>query len=74
MDTYTQYTHKAHWENVRETSSFTIASHNTNYLGVTQCKQVKDIDVTNSSLCGKKLTKISEDGKISHAHRLVGWT
>ena len=44
------------------------ASDNIKYLGVTLAKQVRD-------LCNKNLKiprKISEDGKISHAHGSVG--
>jgi hypothetical protein len=44
-----------------ETTAFTIVSNNIANLGVTLTKQVKD-------LYDKK---ISEDGKISHAHGLA---
>jgi transcriptional antiterminator len=52
----------------------TIVINNIIYLGVTLIKQVKDLyDKTFKSL-KKKLKKISEDGKISHAHGEAGLT
>jgi hypothetical protein len=56
---------------IRETTPFTIVTNNRKYLGVTLTKEVKDLyDKNFKSL--KKLKKISEDGKISHAHGLAG--
>jgi hypothetical protein len=53
-----------------ETTPFTIATNNIKYLGLTLAKQVKDLyDKNVKSL--KKEIKTSEDGKISHAHRLA---
>jgi hypothetical protein len=55
---------------IRETTPFTIVTNNIKYLGVIITKQVKDLyDKNFKSL--RKNTKISEDGKISHAHGLV---
>ena len=53
---------------IRETTPFTIVSNNIIYLGVTLIKQVKDLYEKNF----KSLKKEIEDGKISHAHGLVG--
>jgi ABC-type amino acid transport substrate-binding protein len=50
---------------IRETTPLSIVTNNIKYLGVTLPKEVKD-------LYDKKLKKISEDGKISHAHGLTG--
>jgi len=50
---------------------FTIVTNNIKYLGVTLTKQVKDLCDKNFKFLKKKL-KISEDGKISHAHGLAG--
>jgi hypothetical protein len=59
---------------IRETAPFTIVTNNIKYLGVTLTKEVKDLYDKNFiwSLWRKKLKKISEDGKISHAHGLAG--
>ena len=58
---------------IRETTPFTIVTNNIKCLGVTLTKEVKDLyDKNFKSL--KKLKKISEDGKISHAHGLAGST
>ena len=55
---------------IRETTPFTIVTNNIKYLGVTLTKQDKDLyDKNFKSLKKKKSKKISEDGKISHAHR-----
>ena len=53
---------------IRETTPFTIVTNNIKYLGVTLTKEVKDMYDKNF----KSLKKISEDGKISHAHGLAG--
>ena len=56
---------------IRKTIPVLIASNNVNYLGVTLAKQVKDLyDQNFKSL--RKVKKISENGKIAHAHGLVG--
>ena len=52
----------------RKTTSFIIVTNIITYLGVTLTKQVKDLYDKNF----KKWKKISEDGKISHAHGLAG--
>ena len=57
---------------IRETTPFTIVTNSIKYLGVTLTKQVKDCMIRTSSLWRKKLKKISEDGKVSHDHVLVG--
>ena len=58
---------------IRETTPFSIVTNNIKYLGMTLTKEVKDLyDKNFKSL--KKLKKISEDGKISHAHGLAGST
>jgi hypothetical protein len=57
---------------IRETTPFTIVTNNIKYLGVTLTKEVKDLYDKNFKSLRKKLKKISEDGKISHVHRLVG--
>jgi hypothetical protein len=61
---------------IMESTLFTIATNNNNNkdLGVTQTKQVKDLYDKNFKSLKKELKKISEDGKISHAHGLVGLT
>ena len=53
---------------IRETPPFTKAT-NIKYLDVTLTKQVRDLYDKNF-----KSLKISEDGKMSHAHRWVGFT
>jgi hypothetical protein len=57
---------------IREAKPFTIVSNNIKYLGVTQLRKWKICMIRTSSLWIKKLKKISEDGKISHAHGLAG--
>jgi hypothetical protein len=55
---------------IRETTPFSIVTNNIKYLGVTLTKEVKDLyDKNFKSL--KKEIKISEDGKICHAHGLA---
>ena len=55
-------------QEIWKTTSFTIVTNNIKYLDVIRTKQVKDLyDKNFKSL--RKNTKISEDGKISHAHR-----
>jgi hypothetical protein len=49
-----------------------MVTNNIKYLGVTHTKEWKDAYDKNSSLWRKKSKKISEDGKISHAHGLPG--
>jgi hypothetical protein len=58
---------------IRETTPFTIVTKNVKYLGVTLTKEVKDLYDKNFKSLKKKL-KISEDGKIFHAHGLAGST
>ena len=50
---------------IRETSPFTIATHN--LFGVILTKQVKDLYDKNFKSLRMKLKKISENGKLSHA-------
>ena len=57
---------------IRETTPVTIVTNNIKYLGVTLTKEVKDLYDKNFKSLRKKLKKISEDGKISHAHGLAG--
>ena len=52
---------------IRETPSFIIATNKIKYFGVTLTKQVKTYMIRTLSLGRKKLKKISENGKISHA-------
>ena len=59
---------------IRETTPFSIVTNNIKYLGVTLTKKVKDLCDKNFKSLKKKLKKISEDGKISHAHGLAGST
>jgi hypothetical protein len=56
---------------IRETTPFTIVTNNIKYLGVTLFRQVKNLYDKNFKFL-KKSKKISEDGKISHAHGLAG--
>ena len=58
---------------IRETTPFTIVTNNIKYLGVTQIKQVNELHDENFMFL-KKLKRTSENGKISHAHGLVGLT
>jgi hypothetical protein len=60
---------------IRETMPFTIVTNNIKYLGVTLSKEVKDLYEKNffeRFLRRKKSKKISENGRISHAHGLAG--
>jgi uncharacterized protein YggL (DUF469 family) len=57
---------------IRETIHFTIVTNKLKYLGGTLTKQVKICMMRTSSLWRKKSKKISEDGKLSHAHGLAG--
>ena len=60
-----QYTNdKNPWEGQIRETSFTIASNNLKYFGVTLTKQIKDLCDKTSSLWRKKLEKISEDEMI----------
>jgi hypothetical protein len=59
---------------IRETTPFTIVTDNIKYLIMTLTKEVKICMIRTSSLWRKKSKKISEDGKISHAHELAGST
>ena len=56
---------------VRETTHFSIVTNNIKYLGLTLTKEVIDLYDKNFKSCRKKLNKISEDGKIFHAHGLA---
>jgi hypothetical protein len=56
----------------RETTPITIVTNNMKYLGLTVTKQVNDLYDKNFKSLKKEFKKISEDGKISHAHRLAG--
>jgi hypothetical protein len=57
----------------RETIVFTIAlSKRSKNLEITLTKQVKDLYVNVKSLRKRKLKRLSEVGKISHAHGSVG--
>lgn len=42
------------------------------YLGVTLSKQMKDLYDKIFKILKEELTKLSEDGKLSYAHGLVG--
>jgi hypothetical protein len=67
------YTKDKQAENeIRETTHFSIVTNNIKYLGLTLTEEVKDLYEKNFKSLRKKLNKISEDGKISHAHRLAG--
>jgi hypothetical protein len=57
---------------IRETTPFTIVTNNIKYLGVTLTKEVKNLYDKNFKSLKKEIKKISEDGKISHAHGLAG--
>jgi hypothetical protein len=54
---------------IRETTPLTVVTNNIKYLGMTLTKKHL-YDKNFMSL--KKSKKISEDGKISHAHGLIG--
>ena len=47
-------------------------TNNIKYLGVTLTKEVEDLYDKNFRSLKKEIKKISEDGKISHAHGLAG--
>jgi hypothetical protein len=55
---------------IRQTKSITIVTNNIKYLSVTLTKQGK-IYITRISCPWRKNSKISEDGKIFHAHGLA---
>jgi hypothetical protein len=48
---------------IRKTTSFTIATNNIKYLGVTLTKQVKDLYDKNFKSLKKEMKKTSENGK-----------
>ena len=52
---------------ITEISPFTIAKYKIKYIGVTITKKVKDLYHTNFESLKKKLKKMPENGKISHA-------
>ena len=56
---------------IRQTTPFSIVTNNIKYLGFTLTKEVKDLHDKNFKSLKKEI-KISEDGKISHAHGLAG--
>ena len=58
----------------KEIPCFSIATNNIKYLWVTLTKQVKYLYDKILSPWKKKLKKISEDGKNSHAQELVEFT
>jgi hypothetical protein len=63
-------TNKQAENEIMESTPLTLVTNNIKYLGMTLTKQVKDLyDKNVKSL---KKSKISEDGKISHAHGLTG--
>ena len=64
--------HKRTEKEIRETKPFTTVTNNIKYLGVTLTKDLKDLYDRNLKSLKKKSKKISEDGKISHAHGLAG--
>jgi hypothetical protein len=49
-----------------------LATDNIKHLSVTLTKQVQDLHNMNLKSLKKKFRKISENGKISHAHGSVG--
>ena len=59
---------------IRETTPFKIVTNNIKYIGVTLTNEVKDLYDKNFKSLKKEIKKISEDGKISHAHGLAGST
>ena len=59
---------------IRETTLFTIVTKNIKYLDMTLTKEVKGLYDKNFKSLKKEIKKISEDGKISHAHGLAGST
>jgi hypothetical protein len=56
---------------IRETTPFTMVTNNIKYLHVTLTKEVKDLYDKNFKYLKKRIKKISEDGKISHARGLA---
>ena len=56
---------------IRETTPFSIVTNNIKYLGLALTKEVKDQYDKNFKSLKKENKKISEDGKISHAHELA---
>jgi viroplasmin and RNaseH domain-containing protein len=56
---------------IRETTPFTIVTNNIKYLGMILTKKVKDLYDKNFKSLKKEIEKISEDGKISHAHNNI---
>ena len=63
---------KQNEKEIRETTPFKIDINNIKYLGVILRKEVKDLYDKNFKSLKKKIEKISEDGKISHAQGLTG--
>jgi hypothetical protein len=63
---------KHHEKEIRETTHFKIVTNDIQYLGVTLTKEVKGLYDKNFKTLKKEIKKISEDGKISHAHGLAG--
>ena len=59
------------WARNQENNTFIIATINIKYLSVTVAKKVKDPYDKNVKSLKKEIKKISENGKISHAPRLV---
>jgi hypothetical protein len=57
---------------IRETIPFTLVTNIIKYLGMTVTKEVKNLYDKNFKSLKKEMKKISEDGKISHAHELAG--
>jgi hypothetical protein len=62
---------KHHEKEIRETTHFKIVTNDIQYLGVTLTKEVKGLYDKNFKTLKKEIKKISEDGKISHAHGLA---
>jgi hypothetical protein len=58
-------------QEIWETIPFTIVTNNIKFLCLTLSKQGKEVYKNFKSL-KKELRKVSEDGKISNAHGLVG--
>ena len=59
---------------IRESSTFKIVTNIIKYLGITLTKEVKDLFDKTLSFWRKKLKRIPENGRISHALGLVGST
>ena len=57
---------------IREATPFSIVTNIIKYLGLTLTKEVKDLYDKNFKSLKKENKKITEDGKISHAHGLAG--